>query len=179
MKDNEQLVLLVDEQDNPVGTMNKLDAHINPTLHRAVSVLVFNSAGHWLIHRRAAGKYHSACLWTNACCTHPYPEEEHAVAARRRLNEEMGMDASRELVQLFDFVYRTKVDENLTEYEYDRVFAYTSDEIPQPHPEEVNDWRYISTDDLQTELELYPECFTEWFKIIFKKYMASEVYESC
>lgn len=175
MKDNELLVLLVDENDNPVGTMNKLEAHITPTLHRAVSVLVFNSEGHWLLHRRAVGKYHSPCLWTNACCTHPYPGEKHAVAARRRLNEEMGMDATKELIQLFDFVYRAKVDEILTEYEYDRVFAYMSDEIPQPHPDEVDDWRYVSTDDLQTEIELFPECFTEWFKMIFQKYLTSEV----
>lgn len=171
MTDNEQLVLLVDEHDNPVGTMNKLDAHIIPALHRAVSVLVFNSGGHWLLHRRAAGKYHSPCLWTNACCTHPYPEEEHAVAASRRLKEEMGMDVTKELIHLFDFVYRAKVDENLTEYEYDRVFAYASDDVPQPHPDEVDDWRYISIDELRTEMKLYPECFTEWFKLIFQKYM--------
>ena len=171
MKDNELLVLLVDENDIPVGTMNKLEAHITPALHRAVSVLVFNSAGKWLLHCRAASKYHSACLWTNACCTHPYPGEEHTIAARRRLNEEMGMDATKELIQLFDFVYRAKVDEYLTEYEYDRVFEYTSDEIPNPHPDEVDDWRHISTDELQTEMELFPECFTVWFKMIFKKYM--------
>ena len=133
MSDNEQPVQLVDEQDNPLGTMNKMEAHRLPALHRAVSVLVFNSAGDWLLHRRAAGKYHSACLWTNACCTHPFPGETYAAAARRRLQEEMGMDAGEELLHLFDFVYRAKVNDELTEYEYDRVFTLTSDALPQPH----------------------------------------------
>ncbi|NCB25534.1 MAG: isopentenyl-diphosphate Delta-isomerase [Bacteroidia bacterium] len=176
MNDNEILVQLVDEQDNPVGTMNKLEAHLLPALHRAVSVLVFNRDGQWLLHRRAAGKYHSACLWTNACCTHPYPGEEHAVAARRRLLEEMGMNVTEELTHLFDFVYRAKVDENLIEYEYDRVFAYTSDEVPQPHPDEVDEWQYIPTDVLQGKMERHPEYFTEWFKIIFQRYVRPEVY---
>jgi isopentenyl-diphosphate delta-isomerase len=173
MKDNELLVQLVDEMDNPIGTMNKLEAHINPALHRAVSVLVFNSAGHWLLHRRAAGKYHSPCLWTNACCTHPYPGEDHDYAAQRRLKEEMGMGSVNELTHIFDFVYRAKVDEKLTEYEYDRVFTYISDEVPDPHPDEVDDWRYISTNELKKEIELYPEYFTAWFKIIFQKYISS------
>jgi len=171
MRDNELLVQLVDEHDNPVGIMNKLEAHRHPTLHRAVSVLVFNSAGDWLLHRRAVGKYHSACLWTNACCTHPYPGEEHAIAARRRLKEEMGMDAGEALVHLFDFVYRAKVEEELTEYEYDRVFTLISDELPQPHPDEVDEWRYLSFDVLQEEIRQHPECFTEWFKIIFDRFM--------
>lgn len=169
MNDNEQPVQLVDEQDNPLGTMNKMEAHRLPALHRAVSVLVFNSAGDWLLHGRAAGKYHSACLWTNACCTHPFPGETYAVAARRRLQEEMGMDAGEELLHLFDFVYRAKVNDELTEHEYDRVFTLTSDALPQPHPDEVDEWRYISPDALQQEMREHPECFTEWFKMIHQK----------
>lgn len=174
MKDKEILVQLVDEHDNPVGTMDKLEAHLIPTLHRAVSVLVFNSEGQWLLHRRAATKYHSPYLWTNACCTHPYPAEDHEIAARRRLKEEMGMSTSDGLIHLFDFVYQAKLDDNLTEYEYDRVFTYTSNETPQPDIDEVDSWRYISTDKLQKEMKLHPEYFTEWFKIIFHKYINSE-----
>lgn len=120
MNDNELLVQLVDEQDNPLGTMNKMEAHRLPALHRAVSVLVFNSAGEELLH-------------------------------------------------LFDFVYRAKVNDELTEHEYDRVFTLTSDALPQPHPDEVDEWRYISPDALQQEMREHPECFTEWFKMIHQK----------
>lgn len=169
MKDNEQLVQLVDERDNPVGTMEKMEAHRNPALHRAVSVLVFNSSGDWLLHRRAAGKYHSACLWTNACCTHPWPGETHADAARRRLQEEMDIAAEGELAHLFDFVYQAKVNDELTEYEYDRVFSLTSDEIPHPDPDEVDEWRYVTTDTLHQEIMQCPGHFTEWFKLIFQR----------
>ncbi|MDD4632334.1 MULTISPECIES: isopentenyl-diphosphate Delta-isomerase [unclassified Proteiniphilum] len=169
MTEIQNLVQLVDEQDNPVGTMEKMEAHRHPTLHRAVSVLVFNSSGDWLLHRRAAGKYHSACLWTNACCTHPWPGEAHADAARRRLQEEMGIAAEGELEHLFDFIYRAKVDKELTEYEYDRVFSLTSDEVPRPHPDEVDEWRYVTSEALHEELRLYSGRFTEWFKLIFQR----------
>jgi len=63
------------------------------------------------------------------------------------------------------------VDEELTEYEYDRVFTLISDELPQPHPDEVDEWRYLSPDVLQEEIRQHPECFTEWFKIIFNRFM--------
>ncbi|WP_286844929.1 MULTISPECIES: isopentenyl-diphosphate Delta-isomerase [unclassified Proteiniphilum] len=169
MTEIQNLVQLVDEQDNPVGTMEKMEAHRHPTLHRAVSVLVFNSSGDWLLHRRAAGKYHSACLWSNACCTHPLPGEAHADAARRRLQEEMGIAAEGEFEHLFDFIYRAKVDKELTEYEYDRVFSLTSDEVPRPHPDEVDEWRYVTSEALHEELRLYSGRFTEWFKLIFQR----------
>lgn len=168
----DQLVQLVDEKDTPIGTMEKMEAHLKPTLHRAVSILVFNSKGEWLIHRRAGNKYHSASLWTNACCTHPYPGEDYISAASRRLHEEMGMDAGDELVHLFDFVYKARVSSELTEHEYDRVFKLVSDEVPKPDYDEVESWRYVSSDILEEEMKQHPERFTEWFKIIFKRYSA-------
>lgn len=169
MKEQTFPVQLVDEQDNPLGTMEKMEAHRLPALHRAVSVLVFNSAGDWLLHQRANDKYHSAGLWTNACCTHPYPGEEHADAARRRLQEEMGLVANGGLTTIFDFVYRAKVDEELTEYEYDRVYTLISDELPHPDPEEVKAIQYISREELIKDMERHPEKYTAWFKIIFDK----------
>jgi isopentenyl-diphosphate delta-isomerase len=169
MNDHTIPVQLVDEQDTPLGTMEKMEAHRLPALHRAVSVLVFNSAGDWLLHQRANDKYHSAGLWTNACCTHPYPGEEHADAARRRLQEEMGLVANGGLTTIFDFVYRAKVDEELTEYEYDRVYTLISDELPHPDPEEVKAIQYISREELIKDMERHPEKYTAWFKIIFDK----------
>ena len=170
MNDHTIPVQLVDEQDTPLGTMEKMEAHRLPALHRAVSVLVVNSAGEWLLHQRANDKYHSAGVWTNACCTHPYPGEEHADAARRRLKEEMGLEANGGLTAIFDFVYRAKVDEELTEYEYDRVYTLISDEQPRPDPEEVMEFQYIGREELIEDMERHPERYTAWFKIIFDKF---------
>lgn len=162
---NKDLVQLVDEQDNPMGTMEKMDAHINPRLHRAISVFIFNSKGEWLLQQRADDKYHSQGLWTNTCCTHPYIGETYFEAAKRRLYEEMGMNA--ELTPLFHFIYKAKIDEELTEYEYDQIFFSTTDEIPFPNLEEVKDWKYVNYNELVLDLRTNPQNYTAWFKIIF------------
>lgn len=166
-----ELVVLVDENDTPVGTMEKLEAHEKGILHRAFSVFIFNTKGEMLIHRRALDKYHSGGLWTNACCSHPRPEEPTEDAAHRRLNEEMGM--STELKHCFSFVYKSAFDNDLTEHEFDHVFIGTSDVTPLPNPNEVMDWRYVSLDNLDLELEKHPEHFTTWFRICYPKVRTS------
>ena len=108
---NPQEVILVNKHDQEIGTMDKMEAHQQGMLHRAFSVLIFNSNAKLLIHRRAFGKYHSEGLWTNACCSHPLPGESIVEAANRRLVEEMGMNTS--LAPLFSFIYRAELDNNL------------------------------------------------------------------
>jgi isopentenyl-diphosphate delta-isomerase len=159
-------VVLVDEQDNETGVMEKLQAHVDGHLHRAISVFVFNSAGQLLLQRRAAGKYHSANLWTNTCCSHPRPGETVYDAANRRLYEEMGLKCA--LQETFCFVYKAKLDHNLTEHEYDHVFTGISDALPKPDDEEVAAWKYISIDDIETDIALHSEKYTEWFKICMR-----------
>ncbi|MFV0398691.1 MAG: isopentenyl-diphosphate Delta-isomerase [Bacteroidales bacterium] len=169
MMEKENWVQLVDEQDNPIWMMEKMEAHRLPALHRAVSILVFNSRGEWLLHQRADEKYHSGGLWTNACCTHPFVGESYEKAARRRLAEEMGVAVKGELKPAFDFVYRAKVNDELTEYEYDRVLLYTTDEEPMPNADEVQSWKYIGHQDLSVDMRKNPDDYTEWFKLIFAK----------
>lgn len=164
---NKDLVQLVDEQDKPMGTMEKMEVHRNPHLHRAVSIFIFNSKGEWLLQQRADDKYHSQGLWTNACCTHPYVGETYFQAANRRLKEEMGMEA--ELKPLFHFIYKAKIDDELTEYEYDQVFICTSDQTPNPNNEEVKDWKYVNYDELKTDIINNANDYTAWFKIFFEK----------
>lgn len=164
---SEEMVILVDEFDNETGTMEKMDAHRKGELHRAISVCVFNAQGDWLIHRRAPGKYHSAGLWTNTCCSHPRPGETAAEAAQRRLQEEMGMTCA--LKHHFTFRYRTELDHGLVEHELDHVFTGYTDAPPHPHPEEVSEWKYVSAERLREQIRTHPEEFTEWFKLIFPK----------
>lgn len=160
------LLILVDENDQPAGTMEKLEAHQKAMLHRAFSVLISNSRNELLIHQRAAGKYHSAGLWTNTCCSHPMPGEDTESAAHRRLQEEMGFDCG--LKHQFHFIYKTELDNQLTEHELDHVFTGVFDGIPHPDPQEVSAYRWISREDLEAEMTAAPEKFTYWFKEIMK-----------
>ncbi|MDD2983206.1 MAG: isopentenyl-diphosphate Delta-isomerase [Crocinitomicaceae bacterium] len=163
----EDLVVLVNEQDEEIGTMPKLEAHQKGLLHRAFSVLIYNSKKEMLIHQRAMGKYHSEGLWTNACCSHPKPEETVVEAAHRRLQEELGFDC--ELNNEFDFIYKTPLENQLFEHEYDHVFSGIYDGHFEPNPEEIMDYRWVSIADLKQEISLKPADFTFWFKLIMEK----------
>lgn len=165
---DKEYVVLVDEEDNEVGILEKMQAHVEGKLHRAVSVFIFNSKKQLLLQKRAAVKYHSPNLWTNTCCSHPRQGETVKQAAVRRLTEEMQLSCP--LKHVFSFIYNAKLDNGLTEYEYDHVFTGIADGIPKPDPAEVGEWRYISIDQLDKEIKTQPEQFTEWFKICYDKY---------
>jgi len=168
----EEHVILVDENDQVLGTMPKMEAHLQNKLHRAFSVFIFNSNNELLIHQRAADKYHSANLWTNTCCSHQRPNENNIEAAERRLEEEMGMQAEN-LVDKFHFIYQVKLENDLYEHELDHVLVGVSNEDPNPNPNEAQDYRWINVDDLKKEIEQKPEDFTFWFKKIIAEYSES------
>ncbi len=160
-------VILVNEQDEKVGVMDKLPAHEKGLLHRAFSIFAFNSKGQILLQLRMANKYHSGGLWTNTCCGHQAPGEELMDSANRRLMEEMGMKCS--LNYLFSFQYKARLDHQLIEHEIDHVFFTISDQVPLLNPEEADDYRYESPAIVLREMEEYPDKFTEWFKISFRR----------
>ena len=161
-------VILVDEHDNEIGTMEKMQAHREAKLHRAFSVFVFNSKNELMLHKRASHKYHSGGLWTNTCCSHPAPGESTADAAVRRLDEEMGFTCP--VKENFHFLYCRKLDNELTENELDHVFTGYYEDDPVLNPQEVEDWKWISKKDLLHSIENNPELYTEWFKIIVLGY---------
>jgi isopentenyl-diphosphate delta-isomerase len=158
-----QEIILVDDQDNIIGSASKVEAHHEGWLHRAFSVFIFNDKGEWLIQQRADGKYHSGGLWSNTCCSHPSPGEETIVAAQRRLHEEMGIAC--ELFSLYSFQYRIQFDNDLIEHELDHVFVGQTSQVPSINLEEVKDWRYVAPDDLLNEIQSTPEKFTYWFRL--------------
>lgn len=158
-------VILVDEHDNPVGTLEKLEAHRQGLRHRAISVYLFNRAGELLLQRRAQGKYHCGGLWSNSCCGHPYPDEPARGAAERRLAEEMGVRVP--LRKLFEFSYCLELPGGMTENEYGHIFGAVDDQPPHPDPEEADDFRYISLQDLEAELLADPQRFTPWFLLCY------------
>lgn len=155
-------VILVDEHDQPIGEREKLAAHQSGELHRAFSVFLFDRNGRWLLQKRHPAKYHSGGLWTNTCCSHPAPGERTEDAARKRLVEEMGIDAV--IAPIFEFRYYARFENNLIEHELDHVFVGGYDGVPEPDPTEVIDWRWVSTGKLAWELEQDPNRFTYWFR---------------
>ncbi len=157
----QEQVIVVDENDVVLGSMEKMEAHRNPVLHRAISVFIVNSEGEWLLQQRALGKYHSNGLWTNTCCSHPQPGESSLDAANRRLAEEMGLKA--ELTEKFHFIYREPLDNDLTEYELDHVFVGVSNQVPNINTNEVLSYKYIAYDDLKKDIEKNPDNYTVWF----------------
>jgi isopentenyl-diphosphate Delta-isomerase len=165
-------VILVNEADMPVGRMEKIEAHRKALLHRAFSVFIFNSQGEMLLQRRAQGKYHSPGLWTNACCSHPRPDEDTGAAAARRLREELGF--ATDLTEIFAFTYRSEYDNGLTEYEYDHVFVGRYDGPIHPDPAEVSAYRYRDMDGIRAELQADPARYTTWFHLAFP--LVSEKY---
>jgi len=157
-------VILVDENDNPIGTMEKMEAHRKGLLHRAFSILVFNSKGQLLLQKRSSKKYHSGGLWTNACCSHPRPGEDIISALRRKLKQEMGIDVIPEFSH--KFIYKTALENNLTEYEYDHVYVGRYDGEPEINHDEVEEWRYEDISRLKESIKKSPGDFTYWFKLI-------------
>jgi len=160
------MVILVNEQDEPIGLMEKMEAHEKGVLHRAFSILIFNSNGEMLLQQRALSKYHSPGLWTNACCSHPRDGETVLEAANRRLSEEMGMQT--DLTILTHFIYKADFDNGLTEHELDYVLRGITNDSPLINQEEVHDYRWINTADLSQWVKTSPSDFTVWFLELFK-----------
>ena len=158
-------VILVDEKDNQVGLMPKLEAHQKGLLHRAFSVFIFNSDYELLLQKRASSKYHSGGLWTNTCCSHPRDGEDIMDAANRRLHEEMGIKTN--LRKVFDFIYKADLDNNLTENEFDHVLYGVYDIDPILNKEEAEDFKWIDMETLKNDIENNTDQYTVWFKIAF------------
>lgn len=164
----EEQVVVVSENDEILGLMEKMEAHENGILHRAFSVFLFNDKGEMLLQKRAPVKYHSPNQWTNAVCSHPKIDETYLEGAQRRLNEELGITA--DLTEKFSFIYKADVGQNLWEHELDHVFTGNYEGSFVLNNDEVSEVRYISMQQLDEEMNENPENFTEWFKIILKEY---------
>jgi len=163
----EERVILVDMLDNERGTLEKMEAHRTPTLHRAFSIFIFDREGKMLLQRRASDKYHSPGLWTNTCCSHPRPGETVSQAADRRLQEEMGFTTP--LSKAFEFIYEAEFDNGLSEYEYDHVFIGNFDGNIFPDKNEVDSHCYKSFGEIKEGIHHKPWLYTEWFKIALPK----------
>jgi isopentenyl-diphosphate Delta-isomerase len=159
-----QQVVLVDSMDNEIGVMEKMEAHRKGLLHRAFSILIYNSRNEMLLQKRAHTKYHSANLWSNACCSHPQPKESILTAAHRRLLEELGIETP--LTYSHKFIYQAALENELVEHECDHVFSGTFDGTPEINQTEVAECKFMTIPDLLRNVKQHPEQYTTWFKIL-------------
>jgi isopentenyl-diphosphate delta-isomerase len=164
----EERVILVNELDEPIGTMEKMEAHEKAVLHRAFSVFILNKNNEIMLQQRAHHKYHSPLLWTNTCCSHQRAGESNIEAGTRRLREEMGFEVN--LKELFHFIYKAPFDNGLTEHELDHVMIGYFDNEPEVNSEEVESWKWMKIEDIKEDMIVNPEIYTIWFKIIFDEF---------
>ena len=165
---NEEQVILVNEKDEKIGLMPKMEAHEKALLYRAFSVFIFNDKNELMLQQRALHKYHSPGLWTNTCCSHQRDGEDSVEAGKRRLQEEMGFTT--ELKKTTSFIYKAPFDNGLTEHEYDHILVGTYNEDPTINEEEVASWDWMSLELVEKEIKDAPEKYSAWFKIIFEKF---------
>ncbi len=164
----EENVILVNEADEPIGLMPKMEAHEKAVLHRAFSVFIMNDNGETMLQQRAKDKYHSPLLWTNTCCSHQRDGESNIEAGKRRLSEEMGFET--ELKELFSFIYKAPFDNGLTEHELDHVMMGKYNLLPKINPDEVADWKWMHPSEIKKDIAENPDNYTAWFKIIFERF---------
>jgi len=162
----QEMLILVDREDRPIGSGTKLHVHQSGALHRAFSILIFDRLGKLLLQRRALDKYHSAGLWSNSCCGHPRPGEDTDAAAHRRLQEEMGFDCG--LRKVLALIYHASLSGGLIEHEYDHVYLGRFDGDPNPDPQEALDWRWSEPAEVLAWMADRPDDFTIWFKRILE-----------
>ena len=172
MTPTKEYVIYVDEQDRQIGTGEKLEAHQKGVLHRAISVFIFNANGELMLQKRAKTKYHSAGLWANTCCSHPRPGEDTAAAAKRRLMEEMGLAA--DLRHAGHLLYKVEFQNGLIEHEYDHMFIGESDAVPVLNPDEAEDWKWMSPEDVNEDIAIYPEKYSYWFKLALEDILSKK-----
>jgi len=165
---SKEQVILVNEKDEQIGLMEKIEAHEKALLHRAFSVFVFNDKKELMLQQRAAEKYHSPLLWANTCCSHQREGESNLDAGKRRLQEEMGFVC--DLQEEFSFIYKAPFDNGLTEHELDHVMIGTFNDEPLINVEEVAAHKWMSLTAIKNDIDDKPEIYTEWFKIIFKEF---------
>ncbi|HVZ05004.1 isopentenyl-diphosphate Delta-isomerase [Hyphomicrobium sp.] len=155
-------IVLVDLEDREIGTAEKLEAHQRGDLHRAFSVMIWDSHGRLLLQRRHIGKYHSGGLWTNSCCGHPRPGEPSGDAALRRLKEEMGFSC--QLAPIGTFTYRAELGGGLIEHELVHIFRGHYEDAIVPNPKECDGFSWSSPAVIRRQIATAPQCFSAWFR---------------
>jgi len=182
MKD---FVVLIDENNRPLGQMEKFQAHnSNTPLHRGFSVFLFNKKGELLLQQRSSYKKTWPLVWSNSVCGHPMLNETEVEAGRRRLIFELGLENIELHVILPHYRYKYE-HKGIVENEICPVMIGFTEELPVINSEEVANIKYILWENFLLEISK-PNYFSEWcveealllndnmtFKNLFSSYILS------
>jgi isopentenyl-diphosphate delta-isomerase len=161
-------LILVDKDDNELGFLSKEKCHDGDgILHRAFSLFVFNADGGLLLQKRSAEKRLWPLYWSNSCCSHPRKGESMRVATRRRLQEELGIEANLEFV--YKFSYRAQFGERGSENELCSVYLGKTCQEYSANTNEIADVQYLSREAVKKELRANRSAFTPWFRMEWER----------
>ncbi|MFZ5845454.1 MAG: isopentenyl-diphosphate Delta-isomerase [Patescibacteria group bacterium] len=168
----EELVVLVDENNNQLGTVPRDQVHGKDTpLHRAFPLFLFNSKGELLLTRRALNKKTFPGVWTNTVCGHPGPDESNIEAAKRRLKDELGIDLERShlarqgetfLKEVAPYRYRFTDANGIVENEICPILIGYADSNPQPNLQEVSEWKWVKWERFLEEIKQGTQIYSPW-----------------
>ncbi len=173
--------IVVDENDRIVGRDSKVNCHLNEgKLHRAFSVLIFDSTNKLLIQQRANEKITFPSIWANSCCSHPLyqnGEEENIKGAKkaavRKLTQELGILPGEIQSEDLNFItkmhYKARADQKWIEHEIDYIFALKKDVKIDPNPNEIQRTKYVDVKELNELFEKSKDNLVKigpWFRLI-------------
>jgi isopentenyl-diphosphate delta-isomerase len=162
----EELVVLLADNGDPIGTAAKSTVHTTDTpLHLAFSCHIFDPAGRVLVTRRAISKLTWPGVWTNSFCGHPGPGESIDDAVHRRAEQELGIVLDSLTLALPDFRYRAVDASGIVEHEICPVYVATTPDPLDARPHEVMDSRWVDPQSLLTSIEATPWAFSPWLTL--------------
>jgi len=162
----DEYVILVDENDNPIGKEEKVKCHLpNGKLHRAFTALIFSGDGKLLLTKRGDGKMLWPNDWDGTVASHPRESETYVSSAERRLPEEIGIDCKMKYVNKFE--YHVPYKDVGSENEICGTLIGTIDSVDNSHliKDEISGTKWISPDELKNELEQNKDVYCPWMVI--------------
>ena len=175
--------ILVDKNDNIIGKDTKVSCHLGEgKLHRAFSVLLFNSSGKLLIQKRASEKITFPSIWANSCCSHPLHIDSEVegingakTAAKRKMEQELGINPKEIDLEKLHYItkmrYKARADEKWIEYEIDYIFAIKCDVDINPNKIEIEATKYVTPKELDTIFEDKDCKIGPWFRLIKENFL--------
>lgn len=179
----EEECILVDKEDKIIGKDSKVNCHLGDgMLHRAFSVLLFNSAGELLIQKRAKEKITFPSIWANSCCSHPLHIQSEIDgingakrAAKRKMEQELGIDPEQIDIEKLHYItkmrYKARADDTWVEYEIDYIFAMKRDVEINPNKIEIEETKYVNQNELELIFNDSKAKIGPWFKLIKENFL--------
>ena len=188
----EENCIVVDDNDQIIGQESKVNCHLNEgKLHRAFSVLLFDSNNKLLIQQRADEKITFPSIWANSCCSHPLYQngEQNGIegaksAAIRKLTQELGIKMGKIRLGDLNFItkmhYKSRADKKWIEHEIDYIFVVKMDVQIDPNSNEIQRIKYVDKKELDNLFEMSNNDDVKigpWFRLI-RNHFLDKIWEN-